>query len=741
MADPAAGSSAARPGSSGAPDFHIGYLYSSPLIMRNIGEYLEVEQLNLREEFKAFKRAIADSKRKVHITRKVATVENMANILANNLQVLHYTGHGLKGGLAFEDRCGQMHTIENKALGEIFSAAEGSKVQVVFVAACHSEIAGRAFAIAGVPHVIAIKVDDKVEDKSAGKFMRQFYHKLMMGQTVQGAFEMAKKVVQYGPGATAESEARKFLLLGNGNHKLPISERLPEGNLVDNTPRLPFANLPSHDPDHFLGRNVLMYNVIDNFVGKDVRLLTLTGERKIGKSSVGVAAARFMQDRHMFKDGVLYVSFNGETGMSEEDIAGRIFATIERCKTYPELREIKAQAQNFVNALILLLRDKEAMLVLDNLDGLVEKGAQKQPIVKFLFNLMSNTESLRVLATCVSTIGVTDYIVEKPLVVKGLQPDKVARLFHKLTRDKLDGKVHVGIVGLFGPKQLYDKLSEHKLVTAVINGSPALCLDTARRFNSNPRKLDEIVQEMEREMQQDAKAPSDGSGGDGSGDSGSGGRGGSGDPSCDNFEVFWRGFDRGVLWPQFKERLDEYFKRHLGTEVGLSQEDLARACQDAQMLARHHRLRLSSDGILKRAAEIWFRHWYLKIAKTIQQNLSLWERNLLLGPSTSRGYIQQRLTGAAGSFMLRMSANNPGCIAIGFIDRQGQPPEWTLVEKNRREEFVIRFKDTKEIRTFAKFRDLVLECKSLITIYPTEKSKEEEFGDPDDARDAEEGPT
>ena len=29
--------------------------------------------------------------------------------------------------------------------------------------ASHSEIAGRAFAIAGVPHVIAIKVDDKVE--------------------------------------------------------------------------------------------------------------------------------------------------------------------------------------------------------------------------------------------------------------------------------------------------------------------------------------------------------------------------------------------------------------------------------------------------------------------------------------------------------------------------------------------------------------------------------------------------
>jgi hypothetical protein len=41
------------------------------------------------------------------------------------------------------------------------------RTEVVFVSACHSATAGHAFVAAGVPHVVAVRLDSKVPDKAA----------------------------------------------------------------------------------------------------------------------------------------------------------------------------------------------------------------------------------------------------------------------------------------------------------------------------------------------------------------------------------------------------------------------------------------------------------------------------------------------------------------------------------------------------------------------------------------------
>lgn len=64
------------------------------------------------------------------------------------------------------------------------------------MSACHSAEAGRAFVAAGVPHVVAVRLDSKVLDKSAMQFSQVFYAHLLAGDTVREAFDTADRTVR-----------------------------------------------------------------------------------------------------------------------------------------------------------------------------------------------------------------------------------------------------------------------------------------------------------------------------------------------------------------------------------------------------------------------------------------------------------------------------------------------------------------------------------------------------------------
>lgn len=81
----------------------------------------------------------------------------------------------MKGCLGFEHQ-GLLHLVTPSMLQEVF-AAGGSygKPVVVFVSACESETAGRAFVKAGAKHVVAIEASTKLWDSAAAQFTHQFY--------------------------------------------------------------------------------------------------------------------------------------------------------------------------------------------------------------------------------------------------------------------------------------------------------------------------------------------------------------------------------------------------------------------------------------------------------------------------------------------------------------------------------------------------------------------------------------
>lgn len=160
------------------------------------------------------------SGKRVVFRAEVATVGNFGALLASGCRVLHYTGHGLESGdLAFENeqvsvcatRCsetlrslvqnewafgqGELHPLRAENLRELLVGRRAG-TELAFVSACHSQEAGQAFVAAGVPSVVAIKLDSKVLDKQAMHFSRVFYEALLSGKTVKEAFDNAERNVR-----------------------------------------------------------------------------------------------------------------------------------------------------------------------------------------------------------------------------------------------------------------------------------------------------------------------------------------------------------------------------------------------------------------------------------------------------------------------------------------------------------------------------------------------------------------
>jgi CHAT domain len=69
---------------------------------------------------------------------------------------------------------------------------------------------------AGVPHVVAVRTDAQIADRSSQLFMEQLYLALLVGKTVKEAFHRAQIAVSAAPHTHRADEKTKFLLLPEG---------------------------------------------------------------------------------------------------------------------------------------------------------------------------------------------------------------------------------------------------------------------------------------------------------------------------------------------------------------------------------------------------------------------------------------------------------------------------------------------------------------------------------------------
>lgn len=254
------------------------YLYASPLVVDRCGGQ-ELRLLDTQQEIDLIRESLHNAERKLHFRVEVATPQNLRTVATNGAVMIHYSGHGSADILAFENGRGEMHRLEVESLRSLFSAGGDVQTKVVFVSACHSEMAGRKFTEAGVKHVIAL--NNRVTDNSSRIFAKNFYDSMFRGKkTVRESFDIASNMVMVME-CGKPSDEKKFLLLPEDkSHDTIIFPNCPEGHYIDETDELAY-NGCDRSSKSFIGRNGEMQQIYSFLI--DHRWVTIKGERGIGK--------------------------------------------------------------------------------------------------------------------------------------------------------------------------------------------------------------------------------------------------------------------------------------------------------------------------------------------------------------------------------------------------------------------------------------------------------------------------
>ena len=290
----------------------LGVLFSAPLVCTDpaSGQVVPMDMLDFAKEKALICDSMREARRHLRVRFEHATTDRLRTLVTlGQCCGMHYSGHGDRSFLSMEDGRGSAHFVRVPALKKLLQAGSLASLRFVFVSACFSEAAAQAFVDAGVPHVIAVRLQTRVSDDAAHAFTRAFYLALAVGKSIREAFDIGVQAVVTSPTVRAgEVEGDKFLLLGNNGHHDEVPFRLLAR--VDSwAPPVPPAAahqqpLPAN-AECFVGRNVETYRVVTGVL--DRRLLSVIGEPGVGKSAVAIAATNYLCERHYFSDGVIFV--------------------------------------------------------------------------------------------------------------------------------------------------------------------------------------------------------------------------------------------------------------------------------------------------------------------------------------------------------------------------------------------------------------------------------------------------
>jgi len=335
--------------------YDIGYITSAPLVYRTMSKIHPLEELDLAKDENLLKKCLQESEKNFKVVKCSASILNLFSICNKGCTVLHYSGHGVRGSLAFESNkeIGTTQFITNEYLQEVLTTKAGhTGVKLAVVSACHSEKAGEAFVEAGVSHVVAIKHDNALHDDAAQNFTVQFYKWLFSGNSVSSSFKAAKMLIISAEDASRHDSKLFLLLPENKSHQEVLFQNQREGKFEFNQlQQIAPTNLPTK-PELFIGRAIFQREVILSvLVDRCVLVYGPSGE---GKCELVKMAARYIHDRNLdqFSGGVVWVdlkkqylrqaSSHGPGTVSRKTLFDSIWSTVEEIfssRDIPELRQ------------------------------------------------------------------------------------------------------------------------------------------------------------------------------------------------------------------------------------------------------------------------------------------------------------------------------------------------------------------------------------------------------------------
>jgi len=414
-------------------DNSITVLFSAPLVYKGVeGGIRAFAKLNFEKERIMIWDCLRDAGRDIELNFDTATNDRLLAAFAKKSSCLHYSGHGHEEYLPFEDGSGGPKWFPVNEFKQIIERAGGkAPFRFVFVSACHSGLAGRMFADAGVPHVVCCQQDFELKDNAALAFTRQFYYALAVGNTVKESFEQGCRSVRAAPNLpNAEQEMRKFVLLPeDGDHDVPVfrAPAVPEWprSLSEETRRqrlrrtsqnavkafeLSLKNLLQEDPapappQFFLGREVEMYKVVSQILGER-RVVSVIGESGIGRSSLVAAVCHYINERKTtvitVVEKIYYVR------AKEYKNKNRFMALLKSLKKLlveDNLLSGTDDDDDMIETVCCGLRSKKALVVFDRIE-LLEDVDELNEFPRLIQELYRSTRYVKILLTNRRPLGI-----------------------------------------------------------------------------------------------------------------------------------------------------------------------------------------------------------------------------------------------------------------------------------------------------------------------------------------------
>ncbi|CCI39950.1 unnamed protein product [Albugo candida] len=461
-------------------DYTLGVLFSTPLVGKDTnGKYHPIAELDVKREYNILKQSLSEAahcvlratqseeptkpdeyqvSRQIHVDAKFASTESFRVMVTIGCRALHLSGHGDEKHLYFEDGLGLVHPIPHTSLKELFSAGGKAPLRLVFVSACSSAPLANAFVSCGIPHVIAVRTTQRIEDHAAIEFTRSFYLALATGKSVQNSFAIAQEAVSKSPNVKGPAEvALKFLLLPeNGDHseiifpplKVQASDPMKMGPLeLRKYPKLWFDGLPAICQG-FCNRAIEVYKICLALLLKQqriTRLVTISGEEGIGKTAVAYAVVNYVGPRMTVEGGVKVISVAQiaeelcDQHGTEYFSGGTHGVPVSFGNVLKAVKELIIQhlQQSRVQ---FMYGGKSNLLVLDGCDCLTKVGVHRQRFRRYLSDLLTNNPALKIVITARTSI--TD---DEALTGVGERVFKLTRFSPKMSAQMLLGLVNRSI--------------------------------------------------------------------------------------------------------------------------------------------------------------------------------------------------------------------------------------------------------------------------------------------------------
>lgn len=330
-----------------------------------------------------------------------ATTTRLGGLLAKGRSpVLHFSCHGHPDYLAIENK-GAMQQLGVEELKEFVAAGNG-RLKVVFISACYSRRAGDAFVAAGVGHVVCCKTGESLRDSAAKVFSQSFYTALASGNHLEASFKLACRAVLVAPSVVdPRVEMDKFLLLpekpeGDSYHDVPVFYTQPiRHTAVDRKANDgPNSNIPP-PPQLFLGREVSMYNILDELA--TARLVGISG---LGKSSCTKATLNYICERSRTFAFKKYF-WVPPLRKSHDDISKQFCELFEIWKSsethHDDLKECR-QFNECFRRLVTQLSEMRVLIAIDARTLNSDSGTKKLDL--FLTELFLETRHVKVIVIC-----------------------------------------------------------------------------------------------------------------------------------------------------------------------------------------------------------------------------------------------------------------------------------------------------------------------------------------------------